>query len=306
MNTDTRSTAVIIDALTKLDPQNALLPNAVRWLMVARKAGHWETTQETAWALMALTDYMLMTGELQADYSYEVSLNDQDLDRQQITPAQVGQSFRVIVPIADLLAQEVNRVWITRQQPAAGQTGKGQLYYAMYLRYFVPVEDVRALGRGIIVARQYQPIDCEKDKNCPHIDHAQVGDVIKVKITLVAPHDLHYLVVEDPLPAGCEAIDRSLKTTSVVSEDPALRSGDPEYGWDSYGWGWWWFSHSDVRDEKVALFADFLPRGTYEYTYYIRASVPGEFLTMPTLAYEMYFPEVWGRSDGGKMIISAE
>ncbi len=306
MNTDTRSTAVIIDALTKLDPQNALLPNAVRWLMVARKAGHWETTQETAWALMALTDYMLMTGELQADYSYEVSLNDQDLDRQQITPAQVGQSFRVIVPIADLLAQEVNRVWITRQQPAAGQTGKGQLYYAMYLRYFVPVEDVRALGRGIIVARQYQPIDCEKDKNCPHIDHAQVGDVIKVKITLVAPHDLHYLVVEDPLPAGCEAIDRSLKTTSVVSEDPTLRSGDPEYGWDSYGWGWWWFSHSDVRDEKVALFADFLPRGTYEYTYYIRASVPGEFLTMPTLAYEMYFPEVWGRSDGGKMIISAE
>jgi uncharacterized protein YfaS (alpha-2-macroglobulin family) len=31
----------------------------------------------------------------------------------------------------------------------------------------------------------------------------------------------------------------------------------------------------------------------------LRASVPGEFLTQPALAYEMYFPEVWGRSDGG-------
>jgi uncharacterized protein YfaS (alpha-2-macroglobulin family) len=48
----------------------------------------------------------------------------------------------------------------------------------------------------------------------------------------------------------------------------------------------------------VALFADYLPKGTYEYTYLIRASVPGQYLTLPTTAYEMYFPEVWGRSDG--------
>jgi len=26
--------------------------------------------------------------------------------------------------------------------------------------------------------------------------------------------------------------------------------------------------------------------------------LPGEFLVIPTTAYEMYFPEVFGRSDG--------
>ena len=58
-----------------------------------------------------------------------------------------------------------------------------------------------------------------------------------------------------------------------------------------------------MRDEKVALFAQYLPRGTYEYTYLIRAGVPGEFKVMPTTAYQMYFPEVFGRSDGAKFTV---
>ncbi|NIU62327.1 MAG: hypothetical protein GWN66_14920, partial [Pseudomonas stutzeri] len=32
MNTDTRSTAVILDTLARLDPGNELIPNVVRWL----------------------------------------------------------------------------------------------------------------------------------------------------------------------------------------------------------------------------------------------------------------------------------
>ena len=55
----------------------------------------------------------------------------------------------------------------------------------------------------------------------------------------------------------------------------------------------------ELRDEKAALFATYLPRGTYEYTYSIRASLPGEFRVIPTHAAQMYFPEVFGRGDGG-------
>ena len=45
----------IIRTWAKLDPKNSLAPNTVRWLMGARKADRWETTQENAWAIMALT-----------------------------------------------------------------------------------------------------------------------------------------------------------------------------------------------------------------------------------------------------------
>lgn len=42
-----------------------------------------------------------------------------------------------------------------------------------------------------------------------------------------------------------------------------------------------------------------MPRGVYEYTYFAQAATPGEFRVAPATAYEQYFPEVWGRSDGG-------
>ena len=53
-NTDTRTTAIVLSALSKIDPENPLNANAVRWLMSHRTDGHWLGTQETAWTLMAL------------------------------------------------------------------------------------------------------------------------------------------------------------------------------------------------------------------------------------------------------------
>jgi hypothetical protein len=46
------------------------------------------------------------------------------------------------------------------------------------------------------------------------------------------------------------------------------------------------------------LFATDLPRGTYEYTYLLQVGLAGEYRVLPTTAYEMYFPEVMGRTDG--------
>ncbi len=302
MNTNTRSTAIVLDALSRLAPENALVPQTVRWLMVTRKEGHWETTQETAWALIALTDYMAASGELEADYSYQVYFNGELLGQRTVDADNLDEPQVLRVAVADMLADQGNQLWMERLEPAGGQTGKGRLYYAAYLRYFLPVEDVKALDRGIIVVRKYcrkEQAETSTDARCKAVSEAKVGDVIEVHLTLIAPNDLHYVVVEDPLPAGTEAIDTSLKTTSVTAEEPrAERTSDRWRYW------WWWLSHAELRDEKVGLFATYLRRGTYEYTYLIRASVPGEFLTMPATAYEMYFPEVWGRSDGGKFTVS--
>ncbi len=89
MSTDTRSTAIILDAYARLDQNNALAPNIVRWLMVARKFGYWETTQETAWSLIALTDWMVATGELKPNYDYAVFLNDKSVTEGTFTPENV-------------------------------------------------------------------------------------------------------------------------------------------------------------------------------------------------------------------------
>ena len=47
-----------------------------------------------------------------------------------------------------------------------------------------------------------------------------MGDTLVVKLSIVAPTDLYYVLVESPLPAGTEAVDTSLKTTSQIAEGP--------------------------------------------------------------------------------------
>lgn len=302
MNTDTRSTAIVLDALTKLDPDNALIPNVVRWLMVARQDGIWETTQETAWSLIALTDWMVVTGELEGEYAYGVSLNGDVLTDGEVTSETINQSIKLRVDVTDLLADVANYLTIGRGE------GPGRLYYTAHLKVYLPVEEIEPLDRGIIVQRQYTRADCvpTEGKVCPTVTEARVGDVIQVKLTLIAPHDLYYVVVEDMLPAGAEAIDTSLDVTSLLESSPALRRQADRGGyWYEFYWWWWnWYSRSELRDEKVVLFADYLSAGTYEYTYTIRAVLPGEYQVIPTFANEFYFPEVFGRGEGELFVIN--
>ena len=298
MNTDTRSTAVILDALARLDPENALIPNAVRWLMIARQDGIWETTQETAWALIALTDWMVVTGELKGEYEYGVWLNEGSLTEGDVTPDTVGEPIQLQVDVADLLADAGNRLTIGRGP------GEGRLYYTAHLKVYLPVEEIEPLNRGIIVSRRYTDPGCADGSKCPEVDEVAVGDVVQVKLTIIAPHDLYYIVVEDPLPAGAEAIDTSLDTTSELAQDPGLyRDAEGEGWYDFYYWWWRWYSRSEMRDDRVVLFADYLPAGTYEYTYTFRATLPGEYQVIPTTASEFYFPEVFGRGDGRLFVI---
>jgi uncharacterized protein YfaS (alpha-2-macroglobulin family) len=113
------------------------------------------------------------------------------------------------------------------------------------------------------------------------------------------------VVVEDPLPAGAEAIDVSLATTSLLDQHPALRRQAEDSRWGEwYYWWWHWYSRTEMRDDKVVLFADYLSAGTYEYTYTFRATLPGQYQVIPTVASEFYFPEVFGRSDGRLLTIT--
>jgi len=300
MNTDTRSTAIVVAALSRIRPDHALLPNAVRWLMSIREnGGHWETTQETAWALIGLTDFMAATGELEGEYRWRASLNGAELGSGEVDESNIDETTRLRVAISELLAGEVNRLAIERDPLDGSVAGSpGRLYYAAYLTYYKPVNEVKALDRGIVISRKYSLAD---DEDSEAITGAKLGDVIDVELTLVAPNDLHYVVVEDPFPAGTEGIDTSLATTSAVGESPSIERADRR---DPWGYGYWWFSHSELRDEKAVLFATFLPKGTYVYRYQIRASLPGEFNVIPTHAGQMYFPEVFGRGDGGLFRIS--
>src|SRR5205085_1814528 len=88
-------------------------------------------------------------------------------------------------------------------------------------------------------------------------------------------------------------------STQVVGVQPTLQLADPL----SQGWGWWWFSKTELRDEKTILYATYLPSGSYQYTYALRAGLAGTYHVIPATGQEFYFPEVYGRSDGSLFTI---
>jgi uncharacterized protein YfaS (alpha-2-macroglobulin family) len=69
------------------------------------------------------------------------------------------------------------------------------------------------------------------------------------------------LIIEEPVPAGCE-----------ISEV----SGDQEDSWSN------WWDYTDVRDDKIVFFIGDLTRGRHEIDYHLRAATAGRFDIMPS------------------------
>ncbi|MGQ9892724.1 MAG: alpha-2-macroglobulin family protein, partial [Roseiflexus sp.] len=161
----------------------------------------------------------------------------------------------------------------------------------------------QALDRGFIVQREYVAV--ASDTLSPTgqlITQARQGDLVQVRITLRVPTDVRYLTVEDFLPGGLEALDTSLKTTTAAARDAVLEPQSE--GGDAMPF-WWYFTHTEVRDGRVVLFATDLPKGVYTCTYLARATVPGTYVALPATVYRTYAPDVFGRSAGASFTIVA-
>jgi uncharacterized protein YfaS (alpha-2-macroglobulin family) len=293
--TSTRATSVALDALARFAPDDPLIPQVTRWLMIARTADRWETTQETAWAVIALTDVMLATGELQADYAWGAAVNAEPRGEGQVTPENLREPVEYTIPVSELLREWPNAVEISRGE------GSGTLYYSANLAIYKPVEQLEAESRGITVERQYCAVAGtlntlawdENFGNCTPVNSARPGDLVEVRLTLTLPRVRNYLIVEDFYPAGMEPVDPTLNTEiqeGVELETRRINTGNV----------WWWptFDHEELRDERAVFYARWLTAGTYQVRYFLRAAIPGEYRVLPATANEMYFPDVQGRSAG--------
>jgi hypothetical protein len=296
LRSNLRSTALASLALLRTDPQSFLAPNAMRYLVAARDGG-WRTTQEGAAAALALAEYIRASGDLDADYTFRAALDGRTLQEGPVTRENLTELVRLVVPLTDLKA-DGSQVTVQRQA-APGQSGNGRLYYTLRVRSFEDAGRAQALDRGLSISREYVAVQTNTlTPTGQLVNAATVGDLVQVRLHLTVPQDMRYLTVEDFLPAGLEPLDSSLKTVSVAAQDPQLEESGGELPY------YWYWTRTEVRGDRVALFATDLPRGTYTYTFLARAIVPGTFQAAPATAYQTYAPEVFGRSAGSVFTVS--
>ncbi|NOG50467.1 MAG: hypothetical protein HND48_14390 [Chloroflexi bacterium] len=150
---------------------------------------------------------------------------------------------------------------------------------------------MQAASRGLTLSRQYRLQGSDETTTS-----ARVGDLVKVEVTLIAPADLDFIVLEDYVPAGLEPIDPNLETAQQTDTDAEFEREGVRYG------SVWW-ADVQYRDDRVVLSADYVPAGTYTFTYLARATVEGVYNVIPTTAREFYLPEVYGRAAGAQFTV---
>ncbi len=117
--------------------------------------------------------------------------------------------------------------------------------------------------------------------------------LVKVRV-YSKENNLNYFMLEDPIPAGCE----------VITDDWAYNiEGEKDFSGYDYYWWRWWYADKDIRDDKVTFFATHLYGDVYEFSYLLRAQIPGNYNVNPAIGSLMYYTDVNGNSPSIKMNI---
>ena len=116
--------------------------------------------------------------------------------------------------------------------------------------------------------------------------------------------ELHHALIEIPIPAGSEPVDQRLATEMAnLSHDTSQHRAWADVEGVPIDYTRLWPTYVDIRDDKVALFATYLPDGQYFVTLPICATLPGVYRVLPVHAEMMYFTAVMGRSAGAQFVI---
>lgn len=328
-SSDTRTSALVLQTLASIQPDHPFVNKIARHLAQVRGVnGRFRNTQEAAFGLMALADVVRIKEKETPNFEARVLLGGQSLAQASFTDRSLKVE-RTAVPIDTLAAGAASGsaggagstgtgtggTDTTNQNNAKSltfsRTGAGNLYYSALLRY-APVElPTTPQDRGMIVQRWFEPFAGGGQTRT-----FDAGELVRVRVRVASPAERHFVAVEVPLPSGLEIVDTSLASTASLTRNVENEGMGQSYEWEGEGEGEGegeesefnlWdvgfyspFNHVEQRDDRVLLYSDELPPGVHVSTFVARATTPGDFVLKPARAEEMYTPEVYGRSEGGR------
>jgi hypothetical protein len=278
------ATAWAVKLLSHQRRESPLLPKAALWLMNHRNEGYWwSSTKQTAMVIYGLADYLKISGELNPNLDVTVFVNGKPA-----LATRIAQATALDVPSITLdeskLEPGSNRIRIAA-------SGQGRLYYSARAEYSSTEDKLQKAGTtSLNILRDYFRLVPGRDgerivyDTAPLIGAVSSGDIIAVRLT-VTGSDWKYLMVEDPIPAGAEFIERD--------ESYQLRNRPP----------WWeyFFTRRELHDDRLAIFQTSFPQGQRQYFYLLKVENPGIFKVSPARVQPMYQTDVLATSESRRL-----
>ncbi|MEP2777208.1 MAG: alpha-2-macroglobulin family protein [Luteolibacter sp.] len=285
--------AWFLKLLAAAEPQSPDARGLVKYLINNRShTTYWNSTRDTAYCIEAIGDYLKASGEGDANLTVEVLLDGKSLKTVEITKENLFTYDSSVLVAGDILTSGEHEIELRK-------TGEGPLYANAYVEYFTLEDFITKAGLEVKVERTFyklvpetkditavdsdgNAIDQKRTKfkrvALKSGDEVKSGDLIEVELSIESKNDYEYLIFEDWKAAGLEAVE--------------VQSGYNPAGMGAY---------MELRDEKVCLFVQNLPRGKHNLSYQLRAEIPGKFSALPTRAEAMYAPELRANSDEMKI-----
>ena len=218
----------------------------INWLIKNRRGAQWSSTRDTAIVVLALNDYLEVSGELEQEVGYEVRVNGQKIAERHISGAELLSAPSRFAIDPEMIRDGTNQIEIRRTD------GEAPLYYMIEARFFSLEEPIRAEGYEIFSQREYYRLVPRPTLLNGHVlerirvkdgDTLTSGERLEVVLRIEAKNNYEYLVFEDLKPAGLEAValrDRSpgvrkLRPRSCCSPE-RLRSLPRGARWPPASW----------------------------------------------------------------------
>jgi alpha-2-macroglobulin len=270
-----RETALQLLALIRYKPGGPQISSLVRELLGTRRFGRWETTQENAWALLALANYYRASETGGKSANGMVSIGDQSFTfgvTRQKPSWTTSTTLDPAKPIPQLIVQ---------------REGAGALFAETQFEVYPTVAEQPRQDRGYSVSRSYQKIG-DDGKLQPATD-LKVGDRILVTLNLKSNRSGRMVAVDDPVPSICEAINPDFRP-----QEPTSMPEENDYA-----------DFREIHGDRVQFFCNQLRAGDYTFRYLSRVRFAGDSTVPPTKVVEMYRPERFGLSQADQVTSSA-
>jgi len=261
----------------QLDPNDRLADKVAAGLVARRERGRWRTTQENAFALLALADY--------------ATRREADVPHHRVR-AWIGD--RAVIDARVTKRDDVRRggsVPLDAVRDTTGTTaivlakkGTGRVHWRVGVKW--TEADPPARSQGLVLATRIL------DEHGEVVTRMTVGRRYRVEVRIATDTPQQHIAVELPLPGGVDAIDRSLGHGVAARIASTVDSSA--------------LSHVELRADRAMLFFDELEPGRTVQQIAVLATAAGVYALPGATAEAMYEPETFARTPAARIEITPQ